>query len=48
MFKEMLRASAGIALGYSIFKLMDALAWYIAWARLDWQEKKLRKKGKDE
>ena len=46
MFKEMIEVSVGIALGYSIFKLMEAFAWYIAWARLDRLEKKLKKKKK--
>ena len=33
----------GIALGYSIFKLMEALVAYLIWEKLDWQERKLKK-----
>jgi len=40
----MMKSLAGIALGYSIFKLMEALAGYILWVWLDRLEKKLKKK----
>jgi hypothetical protein len=41
---KLLQWLTGFAIGMSIFKLMEAFAWYVAWACLDRKEKALKKK----